>query len=272
MREPCPLCAGGVADRLWREDGHAAYGCLSCRAVFVRPLPPEHERAALYGPDYFRRFYVRSRPRRLAALGRWLDALAPRLPRPGRLLDIGAGIGLFLEVATARGWDAWGVEPAPAARDLIPEAIRARCWASVEQAGSEPAFDLVTLWDVLAHLPDPPGTLDAIGKLLAPGGALVIKTPYRPPAAFRIAAGVSPLLPTRGLLRVPAQLFHFTPESLGTLLGRHGFALAEWRPVREVRPSVLGGWKDAALAGIRILSTLTGIPQAFIALAQRRGA
>ena len=40
-------------------------------------------------------------------------------------------------------------------------------------------FDLITLWDVIEHVPDPVGLLGRCLNLLKPNGVLALKTPNR---------------------------------------------------------------------------------------------
>jgi len=95
-----------------------------------------------------------------------------------RLLDYGCGIGLFLEVALERGFDACGVDLAP---DAVREARRRGLRAWHGTAGDVPEvaageFDVVTLWSVLAHLPRPIDELAMLRRLLAPDGVLLVST------------------------------------------------------------------------------------------------
>ena len=100
---------------------------------------------------------------------------------PGVALDVGCATGGFLAALRERGWEVCGVEPHPeaaarAAAWLGTAAVRA---APLEAVDFPPAsFDLVTLWDVLDHLPDPPAALRWITRWLRPGGLLVLGLPY----------------------------------------------------------------------------------------------
>jgi SAM-dependent methyltransferase len=95
-------------------------------------------------------------------------------------LDVGCGLGFFISSALARGWDAFACDTSDAwvarARERVgPD----RVWlGGVEEiAADQPAFELITAWDVLEHVFDPRSFLSAIARLLAPGGRLFIRTP-----------------------------------------------------------------------------------------------
>lgn len=102
---------------------------------------------------------------------------------PGRALDFGCGMGwLALELAR-QGWQVEAMDLAPASievaadwarRQGLGEAISHR----VADLGTEPlgesVYDLVVVWDVLHHLPDPEEALARIKASLRPGGQVLI--------------------------------------------------------------------------------------------------
>lgn len=103
--------------------------------------------------------------------------LVSRYRKTGRLLDVGAGSGILVEEARAFGFDAQGVEPsrplqATAARRGLP--VVHGVLPHPELAGP---FDIVTLIDVVEHVPDPAGLIRHMKRVLAPDGICVIVTP-----------------------------------------------------------------------------------------------
>jgi 2-polyprenyl-3-methyl-5-hydroxy-6-metoxy-1,4-benzoquinol methylase len=113
------------------------------------------------------------------------------LPHKGRqyvrVLDVGCGTGELLADLASFGFTALeGIDVsraaiARAATRLLATNASVRCM-SLRRLIDEPrieAYDVVTLCDVLEHLPrrDAPNMLRKLGRLLAPGGLLVIATP-----------------------------------------------------------------------------------------------
>jgi SAM-dependent methyltransferase len=142
------------------------------------------------------------------------------------VLDVGCAAGYFLRVMREQGWDVRGVEPsAPMRQRAQHELGSALLHASLDDPGLAPdSFDLVTLWDVLEHVPDPLATLRRARELLRPGGRLVLETQ-------NVASPAARLLGRRWQHYKHAEhLYHFDPRTLRRALGQAGFELLESRP------------------------------------------
>lgn len=109
-----------------------------------------------------------------AASVRWLPT-----SRRGRLLDVGCGNGAFLVRMRELGWEVAGVEPDPVAGQHARRALGTSVVVgTVGDAGfADASFDVVTLSHVVEHVADPTETLRSCGRLLRPGGWLVVATP-----------------------------------------------------------------------------------------------
>jgi SAM-dependent methyltransferase len=225
-------------------------------------LPDIH---GLYTANYFGSYYQQSRGIRRNFFDSWLRAWGRP---PGRLLDVGCGIGIFLEAATAQGWVVAGVEPSDGAepfRDRRFDVFRGTLESAPFAAHS---FDLVTFWDVLAHLPDPLSSLRRARELLKPDGWLVVKTANRANLHLAIAKALSPLGGTRGWLHLPAQLYQFSPHSLGALVEHADFRVTEVialdEPMRPRFADLLAKPKALAERVLQLLIRLNGLRESFV--------
>ena len=98
------------------------------------------------------------------------------MPQGHRILDVGCGSGLFLEIGKKLNWDTLGIEPslqgAELARQKNLEVINKFFTAeTVERVGE---FDVVHSKDTLEHMPDPKGAVSLYNKLLRPGGLICL--------------------------------------------------------------------------------------------------
>ena len=151
--------------------------------------------------------------------------------RSGRLLDVGCGLGYFLAGATAdqksSGWFLAGVETSRPACDyaLRKLGLSDIYCGSITAAGyPDNSFDLVTLWDVIEHLPDPRPVLSAIRRALKDGGGVFLATPniniQLPKARLKkFFKGGRP----GHYLEARDHLHNYSPQTLRRLLEECGF-------------------------------------------------
>lgn len=100
-----------------------------------------------------------------------------RGPAGATLVDVGCSRGDFVATATAFGFTAEGVEPAP----HIAEAARAagrnvKTGLLQDLRYADACFDAVTLFEVIEHLAQPLPLLAEIRRILKPGGVLLAST------------------------------------------------------------------------------------------------
>ncbi|MDP3234855.1 MAG: class I SAM-dependent methyltransferase [Myxococcales bacterium] len=111
------------------------------------------------------------------------DALKRHLhPFPGtrRILDAGCGTGGNLPMLAEFG-DVTGVELEPMAVEIARQRtgglMRILEGGIPEGLPKGETFDVITMFDVLEHLDDPVGAVNALRELLSPSGQLVITVP-----------------------------------------------------------------------------------------------
>lgn len=149
-----------------------------------------------------------------------LNEIAGRVPAGARIYDVGGGIGYFSELALARGFDAHNVELSEAACAKACQRIgAARVHTSL--TGMARA-DVVTLWCVIGHTPDPGAFLDEVAAALRPDGWLFLTTPN-----WRFQKLLARVLSLGGRTINFERQDHismFTRDSLTALLASRGFA------------------------------------------------
>jgi 2-polyprenyl-3-methyl-5-hydroxy-6-metoxy-1,4-benzoquinol methylase len=144
---------------------------------------------------------------------------------PGRLLDIGTGGGSFPHVAATRGWKAEGCEP----NRWLCEWARSNYGLPIrpgtvfEQDYPSDFFDVVTLWDVLEHTPDPRKEIAEAHRLLAADGLLVVNYPD-------IGSWIARLMGNSWVFLLDVHLYYFTRSTIARLLEDSGFAVVTIRP------------------------------------------
>jgi SAM-dependent methyltransferase len=114
------------------------------------------------------------------------EALAARLPREGRILEVGCGTGGLLAAAAQAGLAVVGVDVASrwlvaARRRLADLGLSVPLLAASADRLPWPDghFDTIVADSVLEHLDDPAGALREWSRVLRPGGHLLVWSPNR---------------------------------------------------------------------------------------------
>jgi ubiquinone/menaquinone biosynthesis C-methylase UbiE len=159
----------------------------------------------------------------------------------GSLLDVGTGIGQFLAVARNSYTEVYGTEVSSKAIEIAKRKYDLNLFrGTLENLPTHKAFDNITLFHVLEHVPDPRVTLEKCYSLLSEQGILAIAVPNEV-ASLRnfvkgilIRAGITKPheLGKFGLPRISlgpesgeVHLSHFTPAVLRRLLRQVGFSI-----------------------------------------------
>ena len=244
---------------------HAGYGhhpqiveCRHCGLVYANPRwPTEMVLDAYIAVED--ETYVEERHGRELTFAHHLRQIERIVgPADGRaLLDVGAYIGVFVEVATAAGWRAQGVEPsawaaAQAQGRGLP--VHGGTLASVDlPAGS---FDVVTMWDVIEHFSDPAAELARARQLLRPGGYLVAHT-------MDISAPIARLMGARWPWLMDMHLTYFDRRTLPAMIAGHGFDI--------VWPGAQGRYLRLGYLASRVGGLHPGLGRAARAMVERLG-
>jgi 2-polyprenyl-3-methyl-5-hydroxy-6-metoxy-1,4-benzoquinol methylase len=166
--------------------------CENCGSAILHPFPSHEEIPSFYPPNYV--FKINERKK---GLRRLLDRLQRRLfydpiyhqkikslmkmteLRNGRVLDVGCGSGLLLEMLAKKGFDVAGTEVSAEDVRHAQEnfGIKVFRGALKEARFPDAGFDAVTLFNVIEHLPDPFETLCEVWRILKPGGWVALDVP-----------------------------------------------------------------------------------------------
>lgn len=150
-------------------------------------------------------------PRSSSILGKIADHLG--LAAPGRMLDLGCGIGVTLSAFhdIAPAWSLEGYDPNLKDIASISALPGVTAVHGGELADLPPGYRCITCFHVLEHIVDPLPTLSQARALLADDGVLVIQIPYYRDNAFD--------------LTIADHCSHFTPATLAPLLARAGLEI-----------------------------------------------
>jgi 2-polyprenyl-3-methyl-5-hydroxy-6-metoxy-1,4-benzoquinol methylase len=181
----CPLCQTTSEAAFTVRDRNRAISdmpfqyrrCRTCGTIFLGE-PPE-DLGRYYPQDYY---VLPTEPAlERAAAGeaqrlRMLEAWAAG----GRLIEVGAGFGVFARAAKNAGYDVTAIEMDARCCRYLQEVVGVRAIRSDAPAQvltGLPSARAIVLWHVLEHLPHPWETLSAAAATLEAGGVLALAMP-----------------------------------------------------------------------------------------------
>jgi len=148
-----------------------------------------------------------------------------------RVLDVGAGIGTFTDLAAADGREVVAAEPDAPFAARLRERFANRPNVEVREAEAatldvEQAFDSVICFNVLEHIADDEGALRSFREVLVPGGKLLLLVPAHPSLFGAVD-------------EVVEHQRRYRRQELSALLVSCGFAIDD---ARYVNPVAALGW------------------------------
>lgn len=218
----CSYCGSKRIKLSTKIDGnYSIYACSRCSVLFTYPQPDtrweefnnerydsKKDKEAYLG--IYNKIYKRAKK---------YASYIKRYKRNGRYLDIGCSYGIYLKAAREAGYTVSGVEIAPHAARYAKKELKLDVFdGTLEKVKfKKHTFDIVTLYDVLEHVPDIQKFLKEIYRIMKPGGVLVVQSPNSRSFAFKV-------LGTQwNWLLVPNHLWHFSYPVLNTILLDNGF-------------------------------------------------
>lgn len=204
---------------------HPGYGqhlqiveCQYCSLVYASPRWPPGTTLAAYEAVEDTTYVEERAGRELTFRHHLRDMEKIVGPASGReLLDVGAYIGVFVEVARAAGWEATGVEPSAwAATEARKRGLEVLDGTLASAPLADRRYDVVTMWDVIEHFDDPAAELSHAYDRLKPGGWLVAHT-------MDIDAPVARLMGSRWPWLMDMHLTYFSRRTLAAMLEKTGF-------------------------------------------------
>ena len=190
--------------------------CCACNVIYKNPFPDSKTLKEGY-EESIDEEYLTLLPERRRTFESIMDVVEQHA-RKGRILDVGCAEGTLLDIAQKRGWEVSGVEPN---KHLVTWAkkqygLKILQGSLSNKALRKSSYDVITLLDVIEHVPEPERFLRRCYELLAPGGLLFISTPD-------FGSVWSRVMRRHWFYILSIHVFYFTQQTLSALLLRAGF-------------------------------------------------
>ena len=264
MLNQCPLCESNKTYLKWRGKGLLSgrdnsmsyacannlkfkpdlYQCISCAHIFSNrtnwPSALTDDYAEVVDLDYLNLEHVKIKTfKRAAAVANHFFF------EPGKMIEIGAYTGLFMEIMREKGWECTGIEPSRWAAGICKSKNLDIYNGSFENISSKidlKPVDLVASWDVLEHVVSPRHFLLNVSKIVKSGGILILSTLDRTNFFARLTGKNWPWI-------VNMHLHYFDQEIIKDLADEFGFELlstkahVHYATVNYMLIKILGGGK-----------------------------
>jgi len=202
--------------------------CKNCQLVYLNPRlkPGLIIDSYAQGEDDS---FISQDPMRVRTFTTALKHLSKKhnipLSKKTKVLDIGCAGGAFLRAAKSLGLSVIGIEPnrwlSTYARKKYRLDVRAGTLS--DHHFSDNTFDVITLWDVIEHVPSPTEELREIYRILKPKGLLVVNYPD-------FGSSPAKLLKRKWPFLLSVHLTYYTDATIRKHLKKCGFEVVSLKP------------------------------------------
>ena len=219
----CPVCGSRQSSFLLSRQGLDIWSCSDCSHCYQNPRISFAKACELYSDDKTAAdIYTQPIQKEIDRVKyqyglNLIEHLG--VPAKDRLMDIGCGAGVFLEVASERGWkNCVGVDANSRYGTYYRPHLHLQyinsSFEKLEPSVLGKDYDCITLWNVLEHLYDLHSIVASIKNILKPGGLVFIMVPNVKSLATRLIRDKSPTFNWK-------HVSHFSARSLEVLMQHH---------------------------------------------------
>jgi 2-polyprenyl-3-methyl-5-hydroxy-6-metoxy-1,4-benzoquinol methylase len=213
-RSRCPLCQSPDVNGYLSLDGIRIASCAACGFMFSQDTLAAAEIDQFYIDGYHDRRHMDGQRVNASINIQLLRSFCPDLSGKS-LLDVGSGYGFFLDRLRNSGVRRTaGVELSQAQRQYSVNRLQLETHGQLDELSGNDRFDIITIFEVIEHIPAPYEFIQNICEHLLPGGSLIIGTD-------NFASDVVTALGERFPKWIPHEhVSFFTPKTLTEMLAK----------------------------------------------------
>lgn len=229
MKLKCPVCQNPNTKIKYKFKRAKINRCFNCNYEFINPYKLSQDN--FYDEGYFKggkgeiqgyKDYKILKPELEKEASKKLNLIQGYTPKT-KLLDIGAGTGIFIEMAKKRGYQVSANDISPYALRLLKNrGIKTYRGSIDKNTLPKNKFEIVTAWDVIEHVLKPNKAIQSIYLALKPKGYLFMTTPD--------TESIDASLLGRywyGYQKIPEHIGFHSKTSLSRLLDQNGFTVID---------------------------------------------
>lgn len=200
---------------LLKKDCGYFHQCSSCGLIWLAKAEQPANDQMHYDEEYYAEEFS-GRKNTNEAFSNRLPFIEKFVVRPSKVLEIGAAAGDFLNVLEQRGHRVAGVELSARAVREAEEKYNYKFFHGDLLGAQFPKeeFDVVMMYHVLEHVPNPQTLLAEIRRVLKKGGVLIIEVPH--------PTGIDSIFSKKlrkNIFDYPHHRFAFPPRTLRKIIG-----------------------------------------------------
>lgn len=177
----CPLCGRQENEKCFSERNYDVLACKKCELFFIHPYGSDvHERVSSYDYDNLEildpaRFHVSSKS---YYKKKYLSYIKNECTTAKSILDVGCGTGALLELLHDENPNIRrvGIELNAGRAEFAKRVANCKIYqVPIEKFVYDGKFDVITMINVLSHIPSFDNLFISIRNLIAPDGKLILK-------------------------------------------------------------------------------------------------
>lgn len=216
----CPICLSSKSNIYITKHYMKIVQCSKCNLTYSEKQPKNFN--DVYSSDDYLQDTIslsdKIRKYRIIRFARERIKILKKYKKKGSLLDIGCGTGWFLQEAK-KHYDTFGVEYSDTLRKWLKKKINILSFKNISDVKNK--FDIITVFDVIEHVPNPLVFLKSLKKKMKKNGIILIFTPNIDSLGFTY------LKEKNNLLCPPHHLYYFNKKSFEFLCRKLNFDIIE---------------------------------------------
>ena len=243
MANRCPWCNSEnnskfleLKDYFLTQENFEILECNDCKLLFTTPCPAPDRIGDYYKSDDYLSHneskkgivpQIYNLVKKVNIKNKFNITVNGQQTTDNSILDIGCGVGDFLNYAKEKGCDITGIEPSEDARKIAEEKLGTKIFSPEElQNIPNESFDIVTMWHVLEHVADLKTEIDHLERIVKKNGRLVLALPnYK-------SFDAEYYKDKWAAYDVPRHLNHFSRTSIKNIFNTTAFQLIDIKPLK----------------------------------------
>ena len=243
MANKCPWCNSEnnskfleLKDYFLTQENFEILECNDCKLLFTTPCPAPDKIGDYYKSDDYLSHneskkgivpQIYNLVKKVNIKNKFNITVNGQQTTDNSILDIGCGVGDFLNYAKEKGCNITGIEPSEDARKIAEEKLGTKIFSPEElQNIPNESFDIVTMWHVLEHVADLKTEISHLQRIIKKNGRLVLALPnYK-------SFDAEYYKDKWAAYDVPRHLNHFSRTSIRNIFSQTKLQLTDIKPLK----------------------------------------